>query len=104
MSKRTNNNRFVTSNKPTDQNQVKQRKCAHHIYSHNYAANMRQHDEIMEKSKDKIATIDMNSTINIKIVFHFLAPIGSYNKDKVLSRTHDIILSLNDDFNNYTNN
>ncbi|XWV25627.1 bifunctional metalloprotease ubiquitin-protein ligase [Tupanvirus deep ocean] len=105
MSKRSNNNRFVTSNKPTEQNQIgKVRKCVHHIYSHNYAANMRQHDEIIEKNGDKVNVVDMDSTVNIKIVFHFLAPKGSYNKDRVLARAHDIILSLNDDFNNYTTN
>ena len=105
MSKRTNNNtRFVTSNKPTEQNQIKHRKCAHHIYSHNYAANMKQHYEIMEQMKDKLCIVDMDSTINIKIILHFLAPRGSYNKDKVLARAYDVILSLNDDFNNYSNN
>ncbi|XWV26965.1 putative bifunctional metalloprotease/ubiquitin-protein ligase [Tupanvirus soda lake] len=103
MSKRTNNNRFVTSNKPIEQNS-KCRKCVHHIYSHHYAANMRQHDEIIEKNADKVNIVDIDSTVNIKIVFHFLAPKGSYNKDRVLARVHDIILSLNDDFNNYTTN
>ncbi|AYV85616.1 MAG: putative bifunctional metalloprotease/ubiquitin-protein ligase [Satyrvirus sp.] len=106
MSKKTNNNRFVTGTKNIDQqDQTNYRKCAHHVYSHNYAANMRQNYEITEKlASDKISSVDMNSTINIKIVFHFLAPKGSYNRERVLSRAHDIILSINDDFNNYTTN
>ena len=104
MSKRSNN-RFVTTNKNIEQSQPsKYRKCAFHVYSHNYAAHMRQHDELMEKLADKLLSVDMDSTFNIIIVFHFLAPKGSYNKDRVLSRAHDIIMSLNDDFNNYSNN
>ena len=104
MSKKTNN-RFVSSNKSTEQNQAsKFRKCVHNIYSHHYAANMKQHDDIMQNSINKINSVNMDSTINIKIIFHFLAPKGSYNRDSVLRRAHDIIVSLNDDFNNYTNN
>lgn len=47
---------------------------------------------------------DVLNTINIKIAFHFLAPRGSYNKNKVFERTHDVIMSLNNDFNNYSIN
>ena len=104
MSNRSNN-RFATTNKNIDQSQTcKYRKCAHHIYSHNYAANMRQHDEIMSKIADKICSTDMDNTFNINLVFHFLAPKGTFSRDKVLSRAHDIVMTLNDDFNNYTNN
>jgi hypothetical protein len=104
MSKRSNN-RFVTGNKNIEQTQSsKDRKCAHHIYSQHYAANMRQHDEIMRKAEEPFRMVDMDSSIVIKIVFHFLAPKGSYNRDRVLSRVHDVVMSLNDDFNNYTNN
>ena len=102
MSKRSNNNRFVVANKNTDH--PRYRKCAHHIYSQSYVSNIRQHDDIMNKSADRIAATDMDDTINIKVVFHFLSPKGSYNKDRVLNRAHDIIQSLNDDFNNYNDN
>lgn len=105
MSKRSNN-RIVGSNKSIDHhhNSICHRKCVHHIYSHHYAANMRQHDEIMAQAAPDLPLIDMNSTINIKIAFHFLAPLGSYSKDKVLARTHDVISTINDDFNNYSTN
>jgi hypothetical protein len=106
MSKKTNNNnRFISNNKPTESSQApKFRKCVHHIHSDYYAANRRQHDDIIKKNSDKINLVDMDNTIDIKIVFHFLAPNGTYNRDRVLSRAHDIILALNDDFNNYTAN
>lgn len=39
----------------------------------------------------------------IQVAFHFLAPVGSYNTQKVELRAYDIILSLNDDWNNYSN-
>lgn len=42
--------------------------------------------------------------INIKVAFHFMAPRGSYNKNKVFDQTHNIIMSLNNDFNNYSTN
>ena len=101
MSKRTNN-RFIIGSKNI--NSTPCRKCSHHVYSHNYAANMRQHDDIIERFEKKIAAIDMDSTINIKIAFHFVAPKGSYGRERVISRVHDIIMSINDDFNNYSNN
>jgi len=65
---------------------------------------MKRHDEIIAQNTCHISSIAMDNTINIKIVFHFLAPIGSYNRDRVLSRAHDVTLSLNDDFNNYSTN
>ena len=98
MSRKSNN--FVISNQPTGD----YRKCAHHIHSHNYANNMKQHDQIMNKAGSTVTSVDMNAPINIKIVFHFMAPRGSYNKNKVLARVHDVIMTLNDDFNNYSNN
>ena len=104
MSKKTNN-RFVIANKNIDKAQLNgHRKCAHHIYSYNYAANMRMYDEITKQHANFISQTDMDLTISIKVVFHFLAPRGSYNKDRVLSRALDIIAALNDDFNNYTSN
>jgi hypothetical protein len=104
MSKHSNN-RFIVSNKYTEKSKYPPyRKCAHHIHSHNYAANVRQHDEIIEKATDKIVSVDTDSTIGIKILFHFLIPKGTYNRNKIQARAHDIILSLNDDFNNYSSN
>lgn len=105
MSKKSNN-RLATVNKLNDINQVKYRKCSHHIYSHNYVTNMKQHDELMNSSlvAAAISTLDPNKTINIKIAFHFMAPRNSYSREKVLSRVHDIVQSINDDFNNYSTN
>lgn len=110
-------NRFVTSNKQSNQFKQlakldpnhnghvnKHRKCAFHIYSYHYANNMRKHDEIIKHFQHQISTTEMNSVINIKMAFHFLAPKNSFSKDRVMSRIHDVISSLNDDFNNYTNN
>ncbi|AVL93614.1 putative bifunctional metalloprotease/ubiquitin-protein ligase [Megavirus vitis] len=102
MSKQTNN-RIVNNNKSTE-SKPKFRKCVHHILSHNYAANIKKHDDIIEKATPFISSMNMDETINVKILFHFLAPIGSYNREKVMSRAHDVIMSINDDFNNYTNN
>jgi hypothetical protein len=102
MSKKTNN-RYIASNKDTEQPSGL-RKCAHHVYSYNYASNMRRHDEIMNIANPKLVTVDMDTTYTIKVAIHFLAPTGSYNRDRVISRAHDIILSINDDFNNYTTN
>lgn len=100
MSKRTNN-RFTIVNKDT--NQIPFRKCSHHIHSYYYAANIKQHDELMEKL-NALTKPDIDNSINIIVVLHFLAPRGSFNKNRVLSRAHDIIQSLNDDFNNYSTN
>lgn len=95
------NSKFVVSNKsPSGMT----RKCGLHIYSHSYAANVRRHDEIFTDSMNILNNVNMDTSINIKMVFHFLAPNGSYNRDRVLSRIHDIVQSLNDDFNNYTSN
>lgn len=38
----------------------------------------------------------------IQVALHFLAPIGSYNTQRVELRAYDVILSLNDDWNNYS--
>lgn len=80
------------------------RKCAYNCHSYGYADNVRKHDEIMELSGELLHTVDMTSVIDIKIAFHFLAPRGSYSRTRVLSRVHDVIVSLNDDFNNYSPN
>lgn len=103
MSKRANA-RFIANNKTIDKNQSKYRKCVYHIHSQIYTANMKQHDEIVDANLDKINAVDMDSTINIKIALHFLAPKGTFNRDRVLTRAHELIMSLNDDFNNYSSN
>ncbi|ANB50394.1 hypothetical protein [Powai lake megavirus] len=103
MSKQTNN-RIVNNNNKSTESKPKFRKCVHHVLSHNYAANIKKHDDIIEKAAPFISSMNMDETINVKILFHFLAPIGSYNREKVMSRAHDVIMSINDDFNNYTNN
>lgn len=101
MSIRTNN-RIVSSNKPIVREKC--RKCIHHRNSYSYTANLKIHDEIMQRSANNMARMDPNSQINILIVFHFMAPNGTYNRDRVITRAHDIVTSLNDDFNNYTTN
>lgn len=102
MSKRSNN-RFVT--KIVDQNQqIKYKKCGHHVYSHNYVANMKKHDAIINAYANEIENVDLNSTINVKIAFHFLAPKNTFDKERVLQRACDIVLSINEDFNNYCSN
>lgn len=80
------------------------RKCAHHIHSYSYAAHVKMHNDITQKAANRIASIDMDTTIVVKVIFHFLVPVGTYNRDKVIARAHDIIQSLNDDFNNYSKN
>lgn len=80
------------------------RKCAHNVHSYSYAAHVKMHNDIAQKAANRIATIDMETTIVVKVIFHFLVPVGTYNRDKVISRAHDIIQSLNDDFNNYSKN
>lgn len=104
MCKRANN-RFVVSNKCIEPNPACiQRKCAHHIYSYNYAANMRRYDEITATIADQLLAVDIVSTINVGVIFHFLAPVGSFDRDRVVARAYDVIQSVNDDFNNYSPN
>ncbi|AGF85547.1 metalloprotease domain containing protein [Moumouvirus goulette] len=102
MSKQTNN-RIITNNKSCE-TETNLRKCAHHVYSHYYAANIKKHDDIIQKVGQQISAINLDDPINTKILIHFLSPLGTYNSDRVRLRAHDIIMSLNDDFNNYTSN
>lgn len=61
-----------------------------------------------------ISTSSSDKTVKIRILFHFLAPFKTWsethrkenriNHDRIISRIHEIISSLNDDFNNYTTN
>ena len=100
MSKRPNN-RFTIDQKNIDE---PYRKCAHHVYSRNYVANVKQHHDIIAQAENSINVVDTDTPINITIVLHFLAPRGSYCRDRVLNRAHDMIMTLNDDFNNYSSN
>lgn len=104
-----NNARFIASNsnnvpKESVQLGTNYRKCAHHIHSYLYAANMRQHQNITKDLDNDLAAVNTDSTINIKVAVHFMAPNNSYNKDKVMARMHDVLASINDDFNNYSTN
>ena len=101
---RRQNNRFFTSNKNVDSQQSNVRKCTHHIGSYNYATNMRQHDNIVQNANGIIQIADTETGFNIIIALHFLAPNNTYNTDRVNSRAHDIVQSINDDFNNYSSN
>src|SRR5271154_3722236 len=103
MSKRITN-RIITKNQMIEPTSSLYRKCAHHIYSYSYGANMRKYGEILREATPRLNTIDMDSTVNVKIAFHFMAPRDTYNRERVLSRMHDVISSINDDFNNYTVN
>ena len=92
-------NRFNVSNKNLSQCDL--RKCAYHRGSYSYIANMRVHDNVAARIA---GSANMQSTVTVKVLFHFLAPHNTYNTDNVLNRAHDIILSLNEDFNNYSTN
>ena len=94
------NNRII----PTNRDKKICRKCGYHVCSDHYVANLNKHHEIIKNHNDKINRVNMNDIINIKLLFHILLPRDSFNKDKVISRTHDIVCSLNDDFNNYSSN
>ena len=77
------------------------RKCAFHAFLPGYSANMRQHDAIMAEHGDKLATLTTIEQINIRVVFHFVAPTSSYESTRVEARADDVIMALNEDFNNY---
>src|SRR5579875_3320540 len=94
------NNRLFNSKYNKDCN----RKCSHHLLSHNYVSNLKKHNEVVQNAFDLIDAVNMSKNITVRIIFHFLAPVSSYDKEKVYSRANDIILSLNDDFNNYSSN
>lgn len=111
MLKRTNNRApkietsIIRGSNIVGQNINKYRKCAYHLGSYGYVTHAKKHDEIFGSgSREKLSGVDMQSSITIKTVFHFLAPKGSYNKDIVFRRTHDILLSVNEDFNSYGSN
>ena len=65
MSKRLSN-KFYTTNKQSEQYQLKYRKCAYHLYSYHYATNMHKHDTTLPHLVNKLESINMNSTVNIK--------------------------------------
>lgn len=94
-------NKIIFSNKSIT---ASHRKCAHHVYSYAYAKNMKMHDEIVNSASNTIVNTSFDPTLNIKIAMHFLAPVGTYDQSRVVSRAHDIIMSVNDDFNNYSGN
>lgn len=77
------------------------RKCAFHTQCHQYTRGADKHDQLFDLTDPSSGQEDM---VMIKLVFHFLAPSGSYNTQRVASRAYDITLSLNDDFNNYSGN
>ena len=101
MSKRPNN-RFTIDQQNIDEPAY--RKCAHHISSRNYLTNIKQYQNIVTDAANLIRSVDMDKPIVITMLFHFLAPRGSYSRERVQNRVHDIITSLNDDFNNYSTN
>lgn len=79
---------------------INYRKCMHHIYSYHYATNLQKHDQIIKSLQLEPSIVPME----VKIIFHFLAPVNSYHKNKVIDRSRQLIQSLNDDFNNYSSN
>ena len=96
--------RFIVSNRNIEA-PVVHRKCSHHVNSHNYITNMQHYETIMAQTAGTMGSMaNPDANVNIKMAVHFLAPIGSYNADRVTMRTHDVVLSLNDDFNNYSLN
>lgn len=96
---------IVSQNQPVEEvsDKATHRKCVHHSYSYAYNDNVKKYQEIVSNNK-AINDVSMDSTINIIVVFHFLAPINTFKKSDVESRANDIIASINDDFNNYSRN
>ena len=105
MSKQINHNRYTAINRSANgRGSCSYKKCAYHVNSSDYLAHIQQHNKIVKALAKDLAMIDMDSTIIIKIVFHFLAPVGTFKKDRVEARASDIVESLNNDFNNYSGN
>jgi hypothetical protein len=80
------------------------KKCGHHIHSYSYGNHMRKYNKIIKKYNDEITSVNMDDTIKIKVIFHVLFPTKSFSKESVETRVHDVLMSVNDDFNNYTSN
>lgn len=80
------------------------RKCAFHINSYPYVTQRQAYEDIVQSNQEAIMHADLHEPIHILIALHFMAPLGSFNKQHVFERAQDMIQSLNDDFNNYTTN
>lgn len=100
------NNKFVISNKNIDHVSKKSShlKCGHNNNSYSYNNNIQIHNQIVNDITTNEVDVDMITPIHIQIAFHFLAPSDSFNVTDVLQQTNDIIQSINDDFNNYSDN
>lgn len=106
MSKRLNKfpNKIITSNQSVDVASSPCKKCAYHSNSYAYMNQIAKHADIVTTAKNTGTTVDMTSQVNIKIALHFIAPKGSFDKNKVSHRAFDIVASVNEDFNSYTPN
>lgn len=89
-------------NKTNDKLQI--RKCSHHVYSYQYADNMKKHDDILKTAGPQVASVDMNTNINAKVLFHILLKDGTYTTSQIRSQVSEVLMSVNNDFNNYTTN
>jgi hypothetical protein len=76
------------------------RKCSFQQYSFKYAENVIEHDQTI----NNLEGTDRDTLFNIKLIFHYMAPVNTYNVQMVNERVHDVVLSLNNDFNNYSEN
>lgn len=88
----------MTSRHPKNTSNHTCRNCIYSTKSTTY------NSQINRYTANSNSQTNTNQSLNAKIAFHFLAPIGSFLKTKVNDRAIDIVQSLNDDFNNYSNN
>ena len=76
-------------------------KCADHTGSYSYRANVSIYNQLLADQANNLATVDMNTVINFKVVFHLLAAADSFNRDTARNRAQQIVTTMNDDFSNY---
>lgn len=79
-------------------------KCAHHNRSPYYVSQVAKHNNIFYQSTRIAENMNSNHSIDIKVALHFLAPVGTYDPDRVFARAQEVMTSVNDDFNNYSAN
>lgn len=76
-------------------------KCAYDIDSPYYSDKTYYYNNIINTNNKCISEVDIDTKINIKLIFHYLCPSSQSIKDRVNNRVCEIISSLNNDFNNY---
>ena len=76
------------------------KKCGFHSSSYQYSAHVDRFKELVSTKKSNTEIYP----INIHVAFHFLAPKGSFDRNKVHQRAHEILTSINEDYNGYNSN